>query len=84
MNYKLNYISWMDHCSHTESHWRSVTEAAELGPITCHTVGYILHEDDDCVVLGQTIHSHDELDDKYAGDMCILKPLIKTRKELKY
>lgn len=82
-DYKVYYISWWDHCSHTTTEWRDIEEAEELEPVLCHTVGYLLHETDDSIVLGQTIHSVEDFNDKYSGDQMIIKKLIKEQKEIK-
>ena len=83
--FKLNHIIWYDHCSHETSQWRDIDEATELKPILVASVGYVIHEDSDVVVLGQSLMippEEDDFDDKYAGDICILKILIQDRREI--
>lgn len=80
---KLVYVTWLDHCSFTNSMWRVKEEYDALSPPLCQTVGWVLKEDDDMMVVVQTFQEHDDFDDQFCGEMCILKTNIKTLKELK-
>lgn len=80
---KLVYVEWLDHVSFTESTWRDEDEYKDLNPATCKSVGWILREDDKMMVLVQNIHQSDEFEDKYCGEMGILKGCITLMKELK-
>lgn len=82
-DYPMMYITWWDHVGHTESHWRGIEEARELKPILVHTTGFVLHETKDAIVLGQSLHCHEEFNDTYANDICIVKKLINSKRELK-
>lgn len=82
MNYKLVQVDWLDHCSHTITQWREVPEIKELKPVLCHTVGYVLHETDEFITVGQTLSISEDLEDTTTGDMLILKACIKHIKEI--
>lgn len=83
MNYPLEYIRWLDHVSFHESMWRTLPEVHSLEPFICHSVGYVIKETDEYIVLAQTIAPQEELEDQWVGEMLIAKPLIKERKKLK-
>lgn len=79
---KLVYVEWLDHASFTESTWREADEYEDLNPATCKTIGWILRETEDMIILVQTIHYSDEFEDKYCGEMGILKGAITLMKEI--
>jgi hypothetical protein len=80
---KLVYVKWVDHCSFTIQQWRTEEEYEELIPPVCETVGWVLKEDDEMMIVIQTRQIHEDLDDQFCGEMCIIKDNIKTIKELK-
>lgn len=80
---KLVYVEWVDHCSFTVAQWRTKEEYNVLEPPLCKTVGWILKEDKDMMIVVQTHQEHEELDDQFVGEMCILKGCIKFMKEIK-
>ena len=63
--------------------WRTADEYEVLSPPLCQTVGWVLKEDDDMMIVVQTFQEHEDLDDQFCGEMCILKANIKILKELK-
>lgn len=76
----IEAIEWWDHSGFTENRWRSKETAGELVPCRILTVGVLLREDKDVVILASTVDFNNE---NYEGIMCILKPLIETRKRIK-
>lgn len=86
INRKLMFVEWLDHVSFTEAHWREEWEYDDMGPIKCQSVGWIIKEDEHCIVLVQTRNQPIDLEndsEKYSGDICILKSAILMQKELK-
>lgn len=80
------FVEWWDHCSFTDSTWREEWEYDDVGPMRCQTVGWVIKESDDHIILVQTRSEPNDLEndsEKYSGDMCILKNNITMLKELK-
>lgn len=73
----------MDHFSFTENTWRSREEFEDREGCYCTTVGWVLKETDDAYTIVSTWHKSEEFEDKFLGDMCILKGTIKSMKTLK-
>jgi len=82
---KLVYIEWLDHCSFTDNDWKDIDEFDDVKPQLIKTVGWILKEDDKMIIVVSTKHEKefDGFDDKYTGDMCIIKGCIQKMKVLK-
>jgi hypothetical protein len=79
---KLVYVEWFDHCSFTVAQWRTKEEYDVLQPPLCKTVGWILKEDKDKMIVVQTWQESEEFDDQFVGEMCIIKGNIKVIREL--
>lgn len=82
---KLMYIEWQDHSSFNESGWRVASDYDELKAQYVKSVGFVIMEDSDMIILGQSMNQaeHEQLEDQFTGDICILKNCIKKSKELK-
>ena len=80
---KLVLVEWYDHCSFTTATWRSKEEYDSLNPPLCKTVGWVLKEDKQMMILVSTWQESEEFDDQFVGDMAILKGVIKSVKVLK-
>jgi hypothetical protein len=80
---KLVHIKWVDHSSFTENTWRTKDEYEDREPVECDTVGWVIKEDKDMYVVVSTMHLSEEYEDKFCGDMCILKGSVKSVRELK-
>ena len=80
---KLVRIEWMDHFSFTENTWRTKDEYEDRESCAVTTVGWVLKETDNEYVIVSTWHKSEEFEDKFLGDMCILKGTVKSVKELK-
>lgn len=81
---KLVKIEWLDHVSFTEQIWRDDEEYEDLEPITVISVGQVLKETEDYIVLILCFHKgNDGYKNKYSGDIMILKKCIKSIKELR-
>lgn len=58
---KLVLIRWRDHCDH-EKQWASAREARRFKPRVFTSIGWIVHEDEERLILTAT---HDEEHDQY-------------------
>lgn len=75
---KIQYIEWLDHCSYS-SGWSTDTTDRVL--LTCESVGFLIEEDKNKVVLAQSRGVQDP--PAYADFMVIAKKLIKKRTTLR-
>jgi hypothetical protein len=50
---KIVQVTWLDHREDGEA-WQSYHDAKALQPAECHTVGYLVHEDDERLVGAST------------------------------
>jgi hypothetical protein len=92
MNINTGYIvriDWQDHFSNADG-WKLWSEIKniELHKIVCTSVGVVIAQDDDQVVIAQNWHPAESGDTKVADFMVIIKGCIKKitvlkRKELK-
>jgi hypothetical protein len=80
---KLVYVEWLDHCSFTESDWKDAEEFDDLEPPLVKTIGWIIREDEKVLIVVSSKYNSDEFNDKYSGEMCIIKGCIQKMKELK-
>lgn len=71
----LVYVEWADHSMSASVGWVDLDKAKALRPAVFTTVGFVAHEDDDCLVLMATIDS--DLDCA-SGVVCILQCAIKS------
>jgi hypothetical protein len=76
---KLNIIKWVDHSSFSENTWRDIAVYADGDTFVVFTVGWVVYEDKDVVVLLSTAARESS---KGFGDMKILKKAIVNRWEL--
>ncbi len=80
---KLVYIEWFDAygCSST---WQDMPEI-KPSPIVCKSVGWLLHDGDDCkVIVPHTMpDDHDHANPQGCGDMTIPTVAIKRIVEMK-
>jgi hypothetical protein len=72
----LVYIRWADSAGMSESHWRSLDQIPEIE--ICHTVGFLIKETEDSVVVLSTISEAGF----YTGDIAIYKGCILEREEI--
>lgn len=69
-------VEWQD--AYSDDSWQSAKKARKSGPMWCRTVGYLLREDDDAIVLADTIC---ETERDVAGTWYIPKGMVrKVRK----
>ncbi len=67
MERKLVMIEWVDSCG-CSSHWQSSEDLEEIEPMVCKSVGWLLQENSNCVVIAP----HNCEDTKQmCGDMTI-------------
>ena len=69
-NYPLYIVVWKDHTA--DSSWKTVEEITKEKYILAYSIGYLLHQDKECVKLCNTYTS----DDGYGGLDLILKSCI--------
>jgi len=66
-------VSWLDHSTFEDTGWADEDSLKELlGGIKIKTIGFILLEDEDSIVMVSTIGKHE----KFAHEFCILKGVI--------
>ena len=71
-------IVWIDHVSYTKSLWRSFDEMKELRPMEVKSVGYILSETPEYIILA----SHVTDSNTGMGELLIIKANITEMKVL--
>jgi hypothetical protein len=76
--FPAEWIEWYDHCSLEGGGWRDMNDWDQLGPLRIVSLGFVVRETDEIVV----IVPHYTDDDKGCGDMCILKANIISRRPL--
>ena len=64
-------IEWVDSCSLRGGHWHSHEDGEQLSVDRCKSVGWILKEDKECVVIVPHTASH-----SIGGELCIPKVAI--------
>lgn len=75
------YVRWIDAMNHQDRLFISVMKAKEL--TTAETIGYLIHEDDEKIILAQNIYHIPETPEPSAENcMEIPKGTIKERREL--
>lgn len=77
--FKLNVIDWLDHSSFNRAKWRTFDEASDLGPIGVHTVGWVIKETKEYLIVASTLTD----DETLMNEFCILKSCIKKRKVIR-
>lgn len=69
-------VEWLD--AGSLSGWRQPTEHADEGPLRCRTVGYVLRDDEECLILAQSQASSGQV----AASLTIPRSCIKKRRRL--
>lgn len=78
MKIKILYVIWLDHCS--VSSWMDREEAIKTADMAeIHTVGWLIHEDKDKLVLALNI---DSSNDNVSDAITIYKKCITERIEV--
>lgn len=77
--YRMEHITWHDHWSMGNGWVR--TEDVELGSLPIHSVGYVVKENKDGVLLAGQVNTSNT--DTVGGLMFIIKKCIIKRKKLK-
>jgi len=77
---RLEAIRWMDHCSYSESGWKSAEDLQNLSPTSITYIGYVAQETKGHVTLVSTIDDQGHLG---RGEQCIIKSAIVKRWRLK-
>jgi hypothetical protein len=73
---KILYIEWEDNCSLMDGGWHR-PHVFENRPITCHSIGAVIAEDEHAITLAGSWHNG-----LYSGDQTILKKCIKKRRRV--
>lgn len=76
---KLEHIQWLDHCSENADEWTPLARVQRIEPSMIDTVGYVIEEVDNHIVVAQSISD----DDMVLGNVCILKSDIVQRRPLR-
>jgi hypothetical protein len=74
---KVVRVEWEDSSS-TRRVWHSREELAGMTNQKCTSIGFLVHEDDHCVIVAA--HKGDEEYPDFSGDMRIPKSAIRKRK----
>ena len=80
-SYPIVCVTWNDHHTLADTSWPVISSLVKDArePMTCHTVGYLLDETDDYVLIAQTV-----TDDGTCSEvMKVLRPLVGDIKILK-
>ena len=82
----VEFFEWLDHCSTPNRHWVSMEDVLGLSPVIVHTVGWVVKETDDYLIVVATMQQVDEGADASSQDvhceMLIVKSCIKRREKL--
>ena len=77
---KLVEVEWLDYCSMAGSTWNSMEDVKRLAIIHMESVGYVISDTKDELVLASHISKDLE---NCSGDMCIMKKAITKMKVLR-
>lgn len=81
---QLEKIEWYDHWGRSDGGWLSLDEIPEPEPTVMKSVGWVIKENKDCILLSPDID--EGIHDTYVKsnhEQCILKCAVKSRKKLK-
>lgn len=81
VKYPLEYFEWHD-SKQPGTGWHFTCDIKETKPIHCTTVGYVMKETDDLVMVAQTIGDLDGPEEQYIGGIQIVKRGIISRRKL--
>lgn len=73
----ITVVEWMDSCSLKGGTWNDTEHVEELSPHQVRSVGWLLKEDRDVIVLVPHAAQH-----QVSGELCILKGTIVRRWKL--
>lgn len=76
---KLLLIEWLDSASFDS--WTATDTLRKLKPSACQTVGFLLSEDEDYIVLAGSYAANSH-NDSACGAMCIPKCCITSQREM--
>lgn len=79
---RVEVVEWNDSGMQGDVGWKKAetfAAAMTVDKMLAHTVGFVMHEDEDVLLLGQT---YDAAHDAYCGAMAILKRDILRRETL--
>lgn len=76
---ELVLLKWLDHSTFKKAEWHEFDQATELSPVTFWSVGWIIREESDYVVLANT----SDRSECTHGEFCIIKKAILERIPLK-
>ena len=77
----VEFITWLDHCTDSERGWQSLENILKLEPVVIDTVGWVVKETDDYLVMVASLQNVGENAD-VQGEMLVLKSCIKRREKL--
>lgn len=77
----LVYVEWRDSCA--AQGWQSPEDLKEFAPSSCRSVGFLLRETDDHLLLAPHVTEPDGADNrKVDGVMCIPLEAVTARRSL--
>lgn len=76
-NATLVYIEWRDSCSMNGT-WSRMHEVEDMEPCTIRSIGWLVSETNEHVVVAAHISNNDSL----SGDLCVPKAVITHRMKL--
>jgi len=79
MEYNLVLIEWKDICD-PHAGWKSLEESAEFNPMPCKSVGWLIFENPEKVIIAQDISGDEETN----GLSVFPRGCIKDIKRIKY
>jgi aryl-phospho-beta-D-glucosidase BglC (GH1 family) len=55
---RMVWVKWIDAVVETNEHWiwRNSWRPRDAGGLECHSIGYLIHDDEQSVVLAQSIN----------------------------
>jgi hypothetical protein len=85
MTLQVEMIYWKDHCSTGAGNgeWAKLETILDMSPIDVVTVGAVLKETDDYIIVASTLYDPDgEHSQCGYGELCLVKSDIKKRVKL--
>lgn len=73
---KVQHVTWADHSG--SQRWTEISDP-DLRLFECETIGYVVAENDEALVLASTLSP----DDRYTVSMTIAKSCIRKRRTVK-
>ena len=76
---QLEYIKWLDHTAWETAIWNDIDELEELEPVIVHSVGWVIKETPEYIIIVSTIQPENDI---VHSEFLILKGAITERTPL--